>query len=160
MSGEANCVEFDLDHPPGRLVTITGPLSGEGRCARRSEDRGQYGHLVIELAPYDGPSAYCFEWRLIPPDVLPPFARPGALAGFRAALADPLEGPLYVRERAERDAKLVLTRPEHEDRYLVLVRLTVVNGSVHAIDSDEEAFTIAAQRALHHALRHADLIEV
>lgn len=131
-------VEVDLETPlvPYR-ETIRGKSKVEGKHRKQSGGRGQYGHVWLELSPSDPE----FEDRLEFVDdifggVVPRQYIPAVEKGLREILD---EGPLagYPVEG---------------------VRVSLYDGSYHAVDSSEMAFKIAAGMAFRKGFLDANAI--
>ena len=132
--------EFKVDGNIGKpkvafREAVTRESKGEGRFVRQSGGRGQYGHVILELLPLERGAGFEFEDRLkggaIPKEYVPAVRK-----GIQDALASgPLSGFPVV------DLKLVL-----------------VDGSFHDVDSSETAFRIAGSMATKDAMNKAKLI--
>ncbi|MCH8847350.1 MAG: elongation factor G [Chloroflexi bacterium] len=111
---------------------ITKPARGEGRFVRQTGGHGQYGHAVVEIEPLPAGSAFEFENKIrgatIPREFIPAIK-----AGAQEAL----------------QTGTVAGYP------VMAVKVTLVDGSFHAVDSSEMAFRIAGSMALKDALRRA-----
>jgi elongation factor G len=112
--------------------TITKVAQGEGRFVRQSGGRGQYGHAKIKLEPLEKGSGFVFESNIrggvIPKDFIPAVGQGAKEALENGALA----GYPTV------DVKVVL-----------------IDGSYHEVDSTELAFRIAGSMAVQDGLRKA-----
>ena len=104
----------------------------EGRFVRQTGGRGQYGHAVINLEHNDE-GGYEFEDKIVG-GVIPREYIPSVDRGIRAAL----------------DNGVVAGYP------VVDIRVELVDGSYHEVDSSEMAFQIAGSMALKEALRRAN----
>ncbi|MDR2196812.1 MAG: elongation factor G [Coriobacteriales bacterium] len=107
------------------------PVSGvEGKFIRQSGGRGQYGHAIINLIPQEPGAGYEFESKIvggtIPKEYITPVDR-----GIQEALASGVIAGFPV----------------------VDVRVELVDGSYHEVDSSEAAFKIAGSMAVKEALR-------
>ena len=104
-----------------------------GRFVRQTGGRGQYGHVVIDLEPGESGSGFVFDDRVkggaVPRDYIPAVER-----GAREAL----------------HSGVVAGYP------VVDVRVALLDGSYHDVDSSEMAFRIAGSLALKEGLRRAD----
>jgi len=114
---------------------ITRPAQGEGRYIRQTGGRGQYGHVVLELAPLPNSQGYEFTNRL-KGDVIPQEFIPGVEQGVREAL----------------ESGFLAGYP------LVGVQVELVGGSYHEVDSSEVAFKIAGSFAVKEALERAGVV--
>ena len=103
-----------------------------GRFVRQTGGRGQYGHVVVDIEPGETGSGFVFDDRIkggtVPREYIPSVER-----GLRDALnAGVLEGYPVVD-----------------------VKVTLIDGSYHDVDSSEMAFRIAGSMALKEGLRRA-----
>ena len=107
------------------------PAAAEGRFVRQSGGRGQFGVVEIEIEPLAG-EAYEFENRLVGGSVPREYV-PAVRQGIKEALdSGPLAG------------------------YPVLgVKVALVDGAFHQVDSSEMAFKAAGSIALREAVRRA-----
>ena len=105
----------------------------QGRFVRQTGGRGQFGHVVIDVEPGEPGSGFVFEDRIkggaVPREYLPAVER-----GLREAM----------------NSGVVEGYP------VVDVRVALIDGSYHDVDSSEVAFRIAGSMALTAALRRAD----
>ena len=112
--------------------TIQRRASSEGRFVRQSGGRGQYGHVAIEIFPLEKGAEYEFvddtKGGVIPQEYIPAVNK-----GIRNSM----------------DTGVLAGYPVVD----VGVRLT--DGSFHAVDSSEMAFSIAASMAFKEAVRRA-----
>ena len=104
-----------------------------GRFVRQTGGRGQYGHVVINIEPARSGSGFVFEDRVkggrIPREYIPAVER-----GMREAM----------------NSGVVQGYP------VVDVKVTLIDGSCHDVDSSEMAFRIAGSMALSAGLRKSD----
>ena len=114
--------------------TATKPVMGaEGKFVRQSGGHGQYGHAVINMYPQEGGKGYEFENKIVG-GVIPKEYIPAIDKGIQEALNSgilagyPVEG----------------------------VRVELVDGSYHEVDSSEAAFKVAGSMAIKEALRKSD----
>jgi elongation factor G len=129
--------EFRVDANVGRpqvayRETIRRPVEKvEGRFVRQTGGRGQYGHVVINLEPAEG-EGFDFVNRIkggsIPSEFIP-------------AVEQGIEEALESGVRAGYP--------------MVDVRVTLVDGSYHEVDSSEMAFKVAGSMALREGARRA-----
>ncbi len=112
--------------------TLCGPARAEGRFVRQTGGRGQYGHVVIEVEPLDPEEGFRFESR-IAGGVVPREYVPAVEKGIAEAL----------------DRGLLAGYP------VVGVKVALVDGSYHEVDSSEMAFKIAASMAMKNAAQRA-----
>jgi elongation factor G len=113
---------------------ITRAVEAEGRYVRQSGGRGQYGHVTINLEPAPAGSGLTFEDRtvggVVPREYIPSVRQGVAEACRRGVLAG------YP---------------------LVDVKVTLIDGSYHEVDSSDRAFAIAGSLALQEGARRAGL---
>lgn len=113
--------------------SITKAVDAEGKFARQSGGRGQYGHCLIRMEPVEPGTGYIFENKTvggsIPKEYINPInqgieeaMRNGVLAGY----------PVL-------DLKVI-----------------VYDGSYHDVDSSEMAFKVAGSMAFKNGMRKAD----
>jgi len=113
--------------------TITRKVNSSGKFIQQSGGRGQYGHCVIELEPQETPGAGVTFENKIKGGAIPQEFIPSVKQGtFDAAKSGVLAG------------------------YPVTdIKVTLVDGSFHEVDSSELAFKMAAGIALTDGLRKA-----
>ena len=111
---------------------ITKKAEARGRYVRQTGGRGQYGDCELVLEPQEPGAGFTFENRIVGGSVPREFV-PGIQRGAREAL----------------DTGVVAGYP------VVDVKVSLVDGSFHAVDSSEMAFRIAASMAVKEALRRA-----
>ena len=105
----------------------------DGRFVRQTGGRGQYGHVVINLEPGEPGSGFIFEDRIVGGSI--PREYIGSVeAGIRAAL----------------DSGILAGYP------VIDVRVELVDGSYHEVDSSEMAFKIAGSVAIKAAIARAN----
>ena len=130
--------EFGVDANVGRpqvafRETVTRPVEKvEGRFVRQTGGRGQYGHVVIAVEPAGSGEGYEFLDRIvggaIPKDFIPAV-------------------DLGIQEAME--SGVLAGYP------VVDVRVSLVDGSYHDVDSSEMAFKVAGSLAIKEALKRA-----
>ncbi|MBU4195041.1 MAG: elongation factor G [Actinobacteria bacterium] len=130
--------EFQLDANVGKpqvsyRETITRPaVKVRGRFVKQTGGRGQYGDITIDLEPMGRGAGYEFENKIhggeIPKEYVPAVDRGIQEAATTGVLAG------YP---------------------LVDFKVSLVNGSFHAVDSSELAFKVAGSMALKDAVRSA-----
>jgi elongation factor G len=111
--------------------TVRRGASRRGRHKKQSGGHGQYGDVVIELAPLERGEGFRFEER-ISGGVVPKQWIPAVEQGVRDAM---LKGPLGCK--------------------VVDVAVTLVDGSYHSVDSSELAFRASGRLAMSEALASA-----
>ena len=112
--------------------TVRKPVSAEARFVRQSGGRGQFGHVVIEVEPLEKGSGFEFideiKGGVIPQEYIP-------------AVKKGIENAMNVGVLAGYP--------------VVDVAVKLVDGSYHAVDSSEMAFSIAGSMAFKDALKRA-----
>ena len=111
---------------------ITSAVRIEGRFIRQSGGRGQYGHVWLEIEPRERGQGFLFE-NLIQGGVIPKEYISAVEAGVKEAVAN---GPLGAYP-------------------LIDVKVALVDGSYHAVDSSELAFRAAGSIALRDGVKKA-----
>ena len=110
--------------------TITRPVSNvEGRFVRQTGGHGQYGHVVINMEPLEPGSGIEFVDKIVGGAIPKEFIRP-VEEGIREAI----------------ESGVLAGYP------VVDVRVELVDGSYHEVDSSEMAFKIAGSMALKEAM--------
>jgi elongation factor G len=113
--------------------TITKPVKAEGKFIRQSGGRGQYGHVILELEPMEPGTGYEFNNNTVGGSVPKEFVEP-TNQGIQEAM----------------QAGVVAGYP------VVDVRVNLVDGSYHDVDSSEMAFKIAGSMGFKEGMRKAD----
>jgi len=111
--------------------TITVPAKGVERYKRQTGGRGQYGHVELEIAPAPG-EGFVFENKITGGAIPREFIKP--------------------TEEGVRDA---LERGFLAGYELVDIKVDLVFGSYHEVDSDERSFHIAGSLAFQDAVKKA-----
>ena len=110
--------------------TITSSSGAEGKFIRQSGGRGQYGHCVLEVEPKESGSGFEFvdsiKGGAIPREYIPA-VRKGIIEGLTSGN--------------------LLGYP------VVDIKVNLIDGSFHDVDSSEVAFTIAGSMAVKDAIR-------
>jgi elongation factor G len=104
----------------------------EGKFIRQTGGRGQYGHVVINLEPSDTGAGFVFEDKIV-----------------GGVIPREFIGPV------EQGVKEALENGVLAGYPLVDVKVELVDGSYHDVDSSEMAFKIAGSMALKEAARRA-----
>jgi elongation factor G len=104
----------------------------EGRFVRQTGGRGQYGHVVINLEPSGPGTGFVFEDRIVGGVIPREYIRP-VEQGIREALENGVLAGYPVID----------------------VRVELVDGSYHDVDSSEMAFKIAGSMAIKEGIRRA-----
>jgi elongation factor G len=127
-------VEVDLNPPRvPYLETIRKESRGHGRYKKQTGGRGQFGDAHIVLEPIAGHTGYEFVDKIVG-GVIPQSFRPAVDKGIQEAMAQgelagaPVQG----------------------------VRVLLVDGSYHTVDSSEMAFKVAGSMAFKQAYEQAD----
>ncbi|MEE3234050.1 MAG: elongation factor G [Candidatus Latescibacterota bacterium] len=109
------------------------PAHGTGRFIRQSGGRGQFGHVEMEIEPGEAGTGLVFESKVVGGNIPREFINP-ARDGIKEAMDN---GP--VAGFPIEDAKV-----------------TLVDGSFHAVDSSEMAFKIAGSMGFKNGAANAD----
>ena len=112
--------------------TVTESVESEGKFIRQSGGRGQYGHVRIHIEPLERGAGFEFS-NNIERGVIPREFIPAVKSGIIEAMENGVLGGFSV----------------------VDVRVSLYDGSFHAVDSSEIAFKIAGSMAFHDGLRRA-----
>jgi elongation factor G len=112
---------------------ITKSVQVEGRFVRQTGGKGQYGHVVIQLEPAPRGTGYQFENKIIG-GVIPKEFIPAVSTGISQAMNN----------------GFLAGYP------LVDIKVTLIDGSHHPVDSSEISFRIAGSMALQEGLKKAD----
>jgi elongation factor G len=127
-------VEVDLHQPRvPYLETIRKEARAQGRYKKQTGGRGQFGDCVIRLEPLDGHQGYEFVDKIVGGSI-PQSFRPAVDKGIQEAMRHgelagaPVQG----------------------------VRVVLVDGSYHTVDSSEMAFKIAGSMAFKQAYEQAN----
>ena len=109
--------------------TITKTVHAEGKFVRQSGGKGQYGHIVADISPNEPGKGIEFEENIVGGAVPKEFIAP-AKKGMLEALQSGVVGGYPV----------------------VDVKINLVDGSYHDVDSSEAAFIVAGSMAIKDAL--------
>jgi elongation factor G len=126
-------VEMELHQPRVPYVeTIKSEARAQGRYKKQTGGRGQFGDCVIKLEPLEGHVGYEFVDKIVG-GVIPGGFRPAVDKGIQEAMqhGDLAGAPVQG------------------------VRVTLVDGSYHTVDSSEMAFKIAGSMAFKSAYEKA-----
>ena len=115
--------------------TITRKVRAEGRFVRQSGGRGQYGHVWLELEPNERGAGFEFVDRIV-----------GGVV--------PKE---YIRS-VQRGVKEALEQGALAGYPIVDIRVVLVDGSYHEVDSSDIAFAIAASMAIKSGVKDGEPI--
>ncbi len=113
--------------------TIRKAVKSEGKFIRQSGGRGQYGHCVLEIEPQEPGSGYTFVNKIVG-GVVPKEYIPAIDAGIQDAMNNGVLGGYPVLD----------------------LKVTLVDGSYHEVDSSEMAFKIAGSMGFKEGCRKAD----
>jgi elongation factor G len=113
--------------------TIRKAVKAEGKFVRQSGGKGQYGHCVIEVEPLEPGKGYEFVNKIVG-GVVPKEYIPAIDNGIRDAMNSGVVAGYQVLD----------------------VRVTLVDGSYHEVDSSEMAFKVAGSMAFKEAMKKAD----
>ncbi len=112
--------------------TIRQATSAEGKFIRQSGGKGQYGHVVVEVEPTEEGSGFEFESKIVGGTIPKEYVAPAGQGMKEACESGILAG------------------------YPVIdLKVTLVDGSYHDVDSSEMAFKIAGSMAMKEAVLKA-----
>ena len=114
---------------------ITASAEGEGKFVRQSGGRGQYGHAIINIEPNERGKGIEIENKIVG-GVIPKEYHSAVNAGIREAIA----------------GGVLAGYP------MVDIKVQVIDGSYHEVDSNELAFKMAGIFALKEACKKAKLM--
>ena len=127
-------VEVDLNPPRvPYLETIRKESRGHGRYKKQTGGRGQFGDAHVVLEPIEGHTGYEFVDKIVG-GVIPQGFRPAVDKGIQEAM----------------------TQGELAGAPVQGVRVLLVDGSYHTVDSSENAFKVAGSMAFKQAYEQAD----
>ena len=115
--------------------TIKKPVKVEGKFIRQSGGRGQYGHVWLEVEPNETGKGYEFESKIVGGVVPKEYVKPTDEGVQEAMRAGVLAGYPVVD-----------------------VKVALVDGSYHDVDSSEAAFHIAGSMAFKEACRQGGAV--
>jgi elongation factor G len=130
--------EFRVDANVGKpqvayREAIRRAVHGTGRFVRQTGGKGQFGHVELEVEPGARGTGFVFEDRIregrIPRDFIPAVEK-----GIREALTTGVVAGYPVLD----------------------IKVALVDGSYHPVDSNEQAFQIAGSMGIKDALRKGD----
>ena len=113
--------------------TLAREVVAEDRFTKQTAGRGQYGHVILQLAPRERGSGFAYEFAAQDDEIPKP---------YRAAIEDALRG--------------MLTNGPLAGYPLADIGATVIGGSFHPVDSSELAFRAATSAAVHKAYQEGD----
>ncbi|QNU66577.1 elongation factor G [Ruminiclostridium herbifermentans] len=127
-------VEANVGNPQvSYKETIRKAVKSEMKYARQSGGKGQYGHCVIEIEPREPGSGYEFVNKIVG-GAIPKEYIPAIDAGIQEAMKAGVLGGYNV----------------------VDIKITLVDGSYHEVDSSEMAFKIAGSMAFKDGCKKAN----
>lgn len=112
--------------------TISKPIKTEGRFVRQSGGRGQYGHCVLEMEPTEPGEGFEFINKIVGGSIPREYIQPVENGVKEAMLSGVIAGYPVVD-----------------------VRVTLVDGSYHEVDSSEMAFKVAGSMGFKEGARKA-----
>ena len=113
--------------------SIRKSAGAEGKFVRQSGGHGQYGHAVIEIEPQESGAGYEFVDKTIGGSVPKEFIK-----AVDEGIQEAMKGGVIAGYP------------------VVDIKVSLVDGSSHEVDSSEMAFRIAGSMALKNAMRQAD----
>ena len=113
--------------------TISKAVKAEGKFIRQSGGRGQYGHCWIELEPQEPGTGYTFVNKIVG-GAIPKEYIPAIDSGIQDAMKNGVLGGYQVLD----------------------IKVTLVDGSYHEVDSSEMAFKIAGSMGFKEGCRKAN----
>jgi len=130
--------EFKVDAKVGRpqvsyKETITRTVEVEGKFIRQSGGKGQYGHVKIVLSPNEPGKGFEFEDAIVG-GVIPREYIPSVRSGIENATNNGVLAGYPIRD----------------------IKVRLIDGSYHEVDSSEMAFKIAGSMALQDGCKKAD----
>ena len=111
---------------------ITKKVEHEARFVRQSGGRGQYGHVVIIIEPNESGKGFEFDNKIVG-GVIPKEYIPAVEAGVKDAMGNGVVSGYPLED----------------------IKVTLIDGSYHDVDSSEIAFKIAGSMALRDAAKKA-----
>ena len=129
--------EFKVDALVGKpqvayKETITKTQKSEVKYARQSGGKGQYGHVIIELSPLERGTGYLFENK-VTGGAIPKEYIPAVDAGIQEAMTSGVLAGYPVMD----------------------VKIVLLDGTYHEVDSSEMAFKIAGSMAFKEGAKKA-----
>ena len=130
--------EFNVEANVGKprvsyKETIRSAVHGEGKFVRQSGGRGQYGHAIINMYPQEAGAGYVFENKIVG-GVVPKEYIPAIDKGIQEALNSGVLAGYPVED----------------------IKVELIDGSYHDVDSSEAAFKVAGSMAIKDALKKSD----
>lgn len=112
--------------------TVRKPSKAEGKWIKQSGGKGQYGHAVIQLEPAEPASGFTFVSKIVG-GAIPKEYIPAIEQGIKEAC----------------ESGIIAGYP------LIDIKVTLVDGSYHEVDSNEMAFKLAGSQAIKEAVMKA-----
>jgi elongation factor G len=131
-------IDFDFEEVGDDLCTVSRSEHGEGKYVRNLRGVGKYAHVRVVVGPHPGIRCYRFTWRPLKASLPLPFMRAACLGGVRDALLEPVG----------------------DGRRIAFVEVSIVDGSYHDRETDEQSVRTAAYLAVKDALTRAKLISL
>jgi elongation factor G len=116
---------------------ITKPVKAEGRYVRQSGGKGQWGHVIAEFEPLQRGAGFEFDWKVKGQGLSKEWSK-AIQSGIKEAMENGVIAGYPV----------------------VDLKVTVVDGSQHEVDSNEMAFKIAGSMALKEAVQRGSPVIV
>lgn len=132
--------EFKVDAASGKpqiayKETVLLPADGEGKLVKQSGGRGQYGHVVVKIAPNERGKGITIDNKVVGGSIPKEFI-PAVIKGLNEATLNGVVGGYPVID----------------------LHVDIVDGSYHDVDSNELAFKMAAIFSLKDAMKKAKAI--
>jgi elongation factor G len=112
--------------------TIRRAAEGNGRFVRQTGGKGQYGHAVVRAEPNEKGAGYVFIDKIVGGTIPREYIKP-----IEAGIRETLDSGIYANVP------------------MVDVKVTLIDGSYHEVDSSEMAFKIAGSMAIKDAVSKA-----
>ena len=112
--------------------TILAPADGEGKLIKQSGGRGQYGHVIVKIAPNERGKGVTVENKTVG-GTIPKEYIPACIKGIEEGVLNGIVGGYPVID----------------------IHVDIVDGSFHDVDSNEMAFKLAAIFSLKDAMKKA-----
>jgi elongation factor G len=113
--------------------TITSSAAGEGKLVKQSGGRGQYGHVVLDVVPEEKGKGLTIDNKVVGGAIPKEFVN-SVLTGVRTAMSNGIIAGYPV----------------------VDVHVNITDGSYHEVDSNENAFKMAAILGMRDAFKNAN----
>jgi len=115
--------------------TIRKPAHAEGKFIRQSGGKGQYGHVVLDVEPGEPGSGFEFISKIV-----------------GGAIPKEYIGPVEQGVKEACESGILAGYP------LIDLKVTLVDGSYHDVDSSEMAFKIAGSMGIREAVKRASAV--